>query len=132
MRTVFELMHVVAEKLAGKPVKFRFKHNKGFYGLCRLDSSGLTVIDLEPALQFNEFQLVKYFLHETAHAKLDTFIPLSLEVSDKIPVDTKTSEYHSSEQKADIQAEAWLQYAEENRDKSKDYLTGCLYSLLEL
>ena len=132
MRTIFDLMHEVAKKLAGKPVQFRFKHKKGFYGLCRLDSSGLTVIDLEPALQFNEVELLEIFLHETAHALLDTFIPLSLEFSDKAIIDTKSSEYHSSELRADTQAEAWLQYAEENRDRSFSYLEGCLYSLLEL
>ena len=132
MRTVYELMVAVAEHLAEKPVKLRFQHNEGSYGICRTDSKGLTVIDLEPELQFlNEAEFLRVFLHEVAHAKLDTFKPMNLEASDRIQVQ-KTTIYNLKESRAEKQAQQWLNHAEQNRNKNLDYFEGCLFSLLEL
>ena len=130
MRTVFELMWEVANKLAKKPVRIRFQHNEGFAGLCRADNLGRVTIDIEPTLQFydNE-ELLRVLLHEISHAKYDKFIPMKLEVSDRIPV-SRTTAYNLKEIRADTQAEAWLKYAEKNRDKNLEYFEGCLWSLL--
>jgi len=128
MKTVYDLMSEVACKLSGKPVRVRFEHNKGCYGLCRADSSGLLIIDLEPELQFYEEKFLRVFLHEISHAKIDNFIPLELEVSNRIEVE-KTPVIQFQENRADKQAEKWLQFAEKNRDKTKPYFEGCLWSL---
>jgi len=128
MKTVYDLMSEVACKLAGKPVRVRFEHNKGCYGLCRADSSGLLIIDLEPELQFYEEKFLRVFLHEISHAKNHKFIPMELEVSDRIEV-VRDKVYNLREAQADKQAEKWLQFAEKNRDKTKPYFEGCLWSL---
>lgn len=129
MRTVFELMVEVACKLAQKPVRLRFQHNEGFKGLCRTDNKGLTTIDIEPEhFSWSERELLRIFLHEVSHAKHDKFIPVELEVSDRIPV-SMTSSYNLKETRADKQASTWLKYAEENRDMKQPYFEGCLWSL---
>lgn len=124
-------MSFVSWILSGKRVKLRFKHNKGLYGLCRADTSGKIIIDLEPELQNDSRKLLEIFLHETAHAKFEEFLPMELEVSDKIPVE-RNSYYEEMETRAERQAEIWLKYAEENRLKNLSYFPGCLVSLLEL
>jgi hypothetical protein len=131
VRTEFELMVEVAEHLARKPVRLRFKHNKGYKGLCRADSSGVPVIDLEPSLQWNEEEFLRVFLHEVSHALNHSFIPMELEVSDKVqPV--QGAGYILKEFQADTEAEAWLRFAEKNRDREKYYyFVGCLLSLLD-
>lgn len=129
MRTVIDLMQSVSCKLAKKPVKLRFKHNKGYSGLCRTDNTGLAVIDLEPELQFrNEKELLRVFLHECSHAKNHKFIPMELEVSDKIE-QVADKVYSLREIEADSEAEKWLKYAEQNRDIQQPYFEGCLWSL---
>lgn len=129
MKTVFDLMVEVAVHLARKPVRLRFKHNKGYSGLCRTDSSGVPVIDLEPALQVYEEEFLRVFLHEVSHAKNHNFTPMELEVSDRIePV--QTAGYKLKEFQADTEAEAWLRFAEQNRDKTEHYFEGSLLSLL--
>jgi hypothetical protein len=128
MKTVYELMAEVACKLSGKPVKLRFQHNEGCYGLCRADSSGLLTIDLEPELQFYEEKFLHVFLHEISHAKFDSFIPLEFEVSDRMPVSNNTG-YKLKEIRAEKQASTWLKYAEKNRDIQQPYFEGCLWSL---
>jgi len=121
----------IACKLAEKPVKLRLKSNSGVYGLCRADSSGLVTIDIEPELQSNERKFLEIFLHEVAHAKLHSFVPMELELSDRIPL-TKDTEFEHRETTAEVQAQEWLQYAETHRNNNLDYFTGCIYSLLEL
>ena len=131
MKTVYDLMSKVAVQLAGKPVKVRFQHNAGYKGLCRTDSSGLNVIDLEPELQFqNEQEFLRVFLHEISHAKNHKFIPMELEVSDKVEV-IEDKVYNLREFQADTEAQAWLRYAEKNRNNNLPYFEGCLYSLLD-
>jgi len=130
MRTVYDLMSEVAVHLAQKPVRVRFKHNKGFKGLCRADSSGVPVIDLEPSLQWFEEEFLRVFLHEVSHAKNHSFVPMELEVSDRIePV--QTAGYKLKEFQADTEAQAWLRFAQKNRDKTEPYFEGCLFSLLD-
>jgi len=120
----------VAEHLARKPVRVRFKHNKGLYGCCRKDSSGLLTIDLEPSLQWNEEKFLRVFLHEVLHAKEHNFIPMELRVSDRIePVVNIGTQLREAQ--ADNRAETWLRFAEKNRDKSEPYFEGCLLSLLD-
>jgi len=131
MRTVYDLMSKVACKLARKPIKVRFKHNEGFKGVCRTDSSGIITIDLEPELQFtNEHEFLRVFLHEISHAKNHKFIPMQLEVSDRIEV-FQDKVYNLREAQADNEAENWLKYAEANRDIAQPYFDfeGCLWSL---
>jgi hypothetical protein len=130
MRTVYDLMVEVAFHLAKKPVRLRFKHNKGFKGLCRADSSGVPVIDLEPALQDYEQEFLRVFLHEVSHAKNHNFKPMELEVSDKVN-QVQDKLYNLREVQADTEAEAWFRFAEKNRDTSFNYFEGCLYSLLD-
>jgi hypothetical protein len=118
-----------AKKLSRKNLVLRFQHNEGFKGLCRTDSSGTVIIDLEPELQFqNEEEFLRVFLHEISHAKTDTFIPMKLEVSDRIPV-SRNAGYELRENRADKQASTWLKYAEEHRDTAEPYFEGCLWSL---
>jgi len=124
-------MSKVASHLAGKPVKVRFQHNEGFYGLCRADSSGVPVIDLEPQLQFYEEKFLRVFLHEVSHSKTDTFIPMELEVSDRVE-QVQNKVYNTREAQADKQAETWLKFAETNRSNEFNYLEGCLWTLLTL
>ena len=131
MRKHYELIAEVACKLAGKVVQVRFKHNKGFYGLCRADSSGMVTIDIEPELQLHSEKFLEIFLHEVAHAKFEKFQPLSFEISDSIPVQ-KNEQFHIQETRAELQAEVWKWYAEEHRDNNLDYVEGCLRKLLEL
>jgi len=128
MKTVYDLMCKVACKLTGKPVRIRFEHNVGCYGLCRADSSGLLTIDLEPELQCYEEKFLRVFLHEVSHARTDNFIPLRFEVSDRIEL-KKDLVTQFQENRADKQAEQWLQYAEKNREKTEPYFEGCLWSL---
>jgi len=129
--TEYSLMVQVAQHLAGKPVRLRFKHNKNYLGLCRTDSSGVPVIDLEPSLQWNEKEFLRVFLHEISHAKNHNFKPMELEVSDKVH-QVQDKLYSFRETQADTEAETWLQYAEQNRDREKYYyFVGCLLSLLE-
>jgi hypothetical protein len=129
VKTVYDLMSEVACHLARKPVRVRFEHNKGYSGLCRTDSSGITTIDIEPSLQWFEEEFLRVFLHEVSHAKNHSFIPMELEVSDRIePV--QGSAYKLKEFQADTEAQAWLRFAEQNRDKTEQYFEGCLYSLL--
>ena len=131
MRTVYELMVAVAVHLAEKPVKLRFQHNKGAYGVCRADETGLTTIDIEPEIQFlEERKFLSVFLHEIAHAKNDYYIPMKLELSDIKPV-SNSNNYKRKESRADIQAEKWLSYAEKNRKEEFSYFEGCLWTLLE-
>lgn len=130
MKTVYDLMSKVAVHLAKEPVRVRFKHNKGYLGLCRTDSSGTKVIDLEPSLQEFEEEFLKLFLHEVSHAKNHAFVPMELEVSDRIePV--QGAGYKLKEFQADTEAQEWFSFAEKNRDRSYNYFEGCLYSLLE-
>jgi len=131
MRKHYELIAEVACKLAKKTVQVRFKHNKGLFGLCRADSSGMVTVDIEPELQNHEKKFLEIFLHEIAHARFDNFQPMSFEISDSIPVQ-ETSQFNFQENRAETQAKVWLWYAETHRDNNLDYLTGCLYSLLEL
>jgi hypothetical protein len=131
MKHLENTLTFIAFKLAEKPVKLRFKHNSGVYGLCRADSSGLVTIDIEPELQNYEKKFLEIFLHEVAHAKNDKFIPMELELSDSIPL-TKDTDFEHRETTAEKQAEEWLQYAETHRKTNLDYLTGCLLTLLEL
>ena len=131
MRTVYDLMLKVAEKLAEKQVKLRFQHNENCRGLCRVDSSGIVVIDIEPELQTqNEKQFLRTFLHECAHALNDNFIPMSLEASDRSPVRVNAG-YKLRETRADLQAEEWLKYAEEHRNIELDWFEGCLWTFLD-
>jgi hypothetical protein len=109
----------------------RFKHNEGFAGLCRADSSGMTTIDIEPELQNYEKKFLEIFLHEVAHAKYDNFQPMSFHVSDRIPVE-RTPQFNFMELRAELQALVWLQYAENNRNNNLSYLEGCLKTLYEL
>jgi len=127
----YELIAEVACKLAQKPVQVRFKHNKGFYGLCRADSSGLITIDIEPELKSRSRKFLEIFLHEVAHAKFDSFQPMSFQASDTIPVQ-QGSQFDFQEFRAELQAEIWKWYAEKNRNSNLEYIPGCLYSLLEL
>ena len=121
MKTVYDLMREVACKLAGKPVRLRFHHNEGAYGICRADSSGITTIDIEPELQFSsEHEFLEVFLHEISHAKNHKYIPMELEVSDRIEV-KKDKAYNMREAQADSESEAWLKYAEQNRNKEEPY-----------
>jgi len=130
VRTVYDLMVQTAFKLAGKPVRVRFQHNEGLKGVCRKDNSGITVIDIEPELQFfSEQEFLRVFLHECSHALNDNFIPMELEVSDRIPV-AETIIYNLKETRADKQAKEWLQFAEENRNLQLPYFEGCLWSLI--
>jgi len=129
LRTVYDLMSKVACKLSGKPVRVRFKHNEGFKGVCRTDTSGIVTIDLEPELQFiNEHEFLRVFLHEISHAKNHKFIAMQLEVSDRIE-EVQDKAYNLREAQADTEAETWLQYAEANRDIVQPYFEGCLWSL---
>jgi len=129
LKTVYDLMSKVAQNLAEKPVKVRLQHNEGYEGLCRKDSSGLLTIDIEP--QLSDKRMLFVFLHEVSHAKKDNILPMELEVSDKIE-DTKTRLYNIKEAEADKQAEAWLRYAEANRNQEHDYFEGCLWTLMEV
>jgi len=128
LRTVYELMVEVACKLSRKQVRLRFQHNEGFKGLCRTDSSGKTIIDLEPELQQYQKEFLRVFLHEISHAKNHKFIPMELEVSDRIEV-VRDKVYNLREAQADTEAETWLKYAEQNRDIMQPYFEGCLWSL---
>lgn len=131
MKEYYELIAEVACKLAKKTVQVRFIHNKGFYGLCRADSSGMVTVDIEPELQNYEKKFLEIFLHEIAHARFDNFQPMSFEISDSIPVQ-ETPQFNFQELRAETQAKVWLWYAETHRDNNLNYLAGCLYSLLEL
>jgi len=131
MKTAYELIAQVVCKLARKPVQVRFKHNKGLFGLCRADSSGLVTIDIEPELQNYSRNFLEILLHETAHAKYENFLPMSFEASDSIPVQ-EGLQFDFSEFRAELQGAVWLWYAEKHRENNLDYLTGCLITLLEL
>jgi len=130
IRTVFDLMQKVACKLAQKPVRLRFQHNEGFKGLCRTDNKGIVTIDIEPELQPYEGKLLKVLLHEVSHAKNHKFIPMELEVSDRIEV-VRDKVYNLREAQADTEAETWMKYAEQNRDIMQPYFEGCLWALLD-
>jgi len=119
----------VAHKLAGKPVRVRFREHEGLYGCCRADNFGILTIDIEPGLAQELF--LKVFLHELVHAKYDKFHNISLEKTENSRA--KENWFTSlKELRAETIAELWFQRAEQNRDKTKPYLEGCLCSLLEL
>jgi len=129
-KTVYDLMCEVACHLAQKQLQLRFQHNEGFKGLCRTDNSGLTVIDMDPDLQFwDEKEFLRVFLHEVSHALNHKFIPLDLQVSSKLEV-IEDKVYNKREAQADKQASTWLKYAEQNRKAELPYFEGCLWTLL--
>lgn len=118
----------VAYKLAGKPVRVRFKEHEGLVGCCRADNFGIVTIDIQPGLTQEQF--LRVFLHELVHAKFDKFYNISLEKTDTARA--KDNWYTSlKELRAEVLAEVWLKRAEQNRDKTKPYFEGCLNSLLE-
>lgn len=135
MKQHYELIAEVVCKLARKPVQVRIIHNEGFYGVCRADSSGMVTIDIEPELIRNEKKFLEILLHETAHARFDNFIPVSFEVSDRIPAEhyiQAGNKKSDREHRAEQQAKVWLWYAELNRNSNLDYFEGCLRALYEL
>jgi len=127
MRTVYDLMCVVARHLTGKLVRVRMNRPEGYDGLAWCDELGRLTIDVSPDL--SEKTMMYVFLHELGHIRHHTYIPLPESVAMSSPVDTSAS-YMRREDEADAQAKVWMEYGRRHRDLSLPDYEGILTALL--
>jgi len=128
MRTAYDLMCVVARHLTGKSVRVRLTRPDDFDGLAWCDELGRSTIDVSPDLSDKNMMYV--FLHELAHIRHHTYIPLTETVMRSTPEDITSPSYIRREDQADRQAKDWLEYGEKYQDHDLPYLEGILTALL--
>jgi len=96
-------------------------------GLAWCDEAGHPTIDVSPDLR--DKTMLWVFLHELAHIRHHSFIPLPEQVMSDAPEDTSPS-YMRREDEADHQANVWLEYGKRFRDHNLPEFQGILDALL--
>jgi len=127
MRTVYDLMCETAYHLTGKMVRVRLSRPDQCDGMAWCDELGRLTIDVSPDLSDETMMYV--YLHELAHIRHHSFIPLPEKVVQSISEDMSTS-YQIRETQADDQAKTWMEYGKRYRDHNLPYFEGVLDALL--
>ena len=128
MRTVYDLMCVVARHLTGKAVRVRMTKPVGGHGMTWCDELGRLTVDISPDLSHS--QTLYVFLHELGHCLHHNFIPVTEEVMSRTPENKTSVGYSLREDHADIQAKTWLEYGQRYRDHTLPEVEGVLTALL--
>lgn len=119
-RNVFELMHIVAQKLAGQPIEisqdpppYVDREGKTTQGCVYKDATGKVIMHV---LRGTDQEAFLNFLHEVAHAKLHIAdMPLLTDPQPRsitVPAESYTTPAHiTRETQARNQADQWLAIA---------------------
>jgi hypothetical protein len=131
IRTQFDLMRVLAQKLAGREVIVRMQTPKttGSLGTLHINQDGIPVLTIMPYLDG-----LDTFLHECAHVRLhaDKMVRSDLDQAKPRAVTVNKAEKQPSwELQADALRDHWLSYGRQHADPTQPDDEGILWALMD-